>query len=76
MCDDLSNPTQTFLTITNKAIPEGQEIQYQVYDLTGRIQQSGILRDNSIQVAGMERGIYLLKLIYGNKMETIRFLKD
>ncbi|MBK6445552.1 MAG: T9SS type A sorting domain-containing protein [Bacteroidetes bacterium] len=70
------NPTQTFLTITNKAIPEGQEIQYQVYDLTGRIQQSGILRDNSIQVAGMERGIYLLKLIYGNKMETIRFLKD
>ena len=70
------NPAQTYLSVENVAIQDKEQIPYEVYDITGRLQQNGFLGDGMVHVSSLSNGIYLLKLILPDKTETIRFIKE
>ncbi len=70
------NPAQTYLSVENVSIRDKQLIPYEVYDITGRLQQNGFLGDGMVHVSSLSNGIYLLKLILADKTETIRFIKE
>ena len=70
------NPAQTYLSVENVAIQDKEQIPYEVYDITGSLQQNGFLGDGMVHVASLSNGIYLLKLILADKTETLRFIKE
>ena len=54
------NPAKDFLKIDYKG--DNQNIKFELIDLSGKIMKQGRLNNNSFDISGFEKGIYILKL--------------
>ena len=66
------NPTQDYITISVSNY--NGNIQTEVFDLIGNRLQS--TNETSISLQDYARGIYLLKVAYGGKVEEVKVIKD
>ena len=66
------NPASDHITIQ---IENSTQAHYHIYDLFGRQMLSGNLLNNTIDVSGLARGTYLLKIINGHSSYIKRFVK-
>jgi hypothetical protein len=66
------NPAYDHISIQ---IENSTQAQYQIYDLFGRQMLSGNLTSPVIDVSNLKRGTYLLKLMNGNSIQVLRFVK-
>ncbi|HQY19182.1 MAG TPA: T9SS type A sorting domain-containing protein [Ferruginibacter sp.] len=72
------NPAANKLNIAIRNITNIAQIQVQVFDNAGKlIAQQSVYNNNGItlDVSKFASGVYLLKIIYSGKEETIRFVK-
>ena len=49
---------------------------YKLYNLQGRLIKQDTIKSESIDLSGIENGIYLLKLALESEMITIRIIKN
>ena len=69
------NPFQTEIKIINTDYDN--EISFEIYDLNGRIVQSGITAVNkSIKIDNIMNGIYFIKIKFDNRVESHRIIKS
>jgi len=66
------NPTNENITITIENF--NGNIQTEVYDLIGNILQ--VSNETTISLSDYARGIYLLKVAYGDRVEEVKVIKD
>ena len=62
------NPVNNILFIENN-----ENLEYKIYDITGKFVLNGI--NNQINVSGLEKGVYFIKLIKEEKVLTQQFIK-
>ena len=69
------NPVKNSLHIQS---PLASELSYRIYDLTGKAlsthHQTG--QSHSIDVSGLAKGIYLLKVTHKNNTTAMQFVKE
>ncbi len=66
------NPTSDFLNIKSS-----QKIsKIEIYDMSGKLVKSGILKDEKINVQNLSKGNYLLKIQTENGVVTSKFIKN
>lgn len=66
------NPASDHITVQTE---NSTQAQYYIYDLYGRQMLSGNLQNNTIDVSGLARGTYLLRIINGYSTNIKRFVK-
>lgn len=66
------NPVQNVLFID----PVPEEAAWWIFDVTGRVVQSGKLKENSIDVSGLESGVYLIRIVTSDSDGSARFVKE
>ncbi|MDG1261123.1 MAG: T9SS type A sorting domain-containing protein, partial [Flavobacteriales bacterium] len=68
------NPTDGLLTLYT-GNPEA--VQFDVYDLAGRIVNSGtIFNTEVLDIQAFESGIYLVRMTQGNEVRTVQIVKQ
>jgi hypothetical protein len=73
-CAISPNPVANTLYIH---LPNPGNIKYSIFNMAGSKVQSGITKDKSIDVSGLQAGVYLLRLEEGGKPAKIgRFVKQ
>ena len=71
----LPNPFQTEIKIINSEYEN--TISYEIFDLNGRMVNSGISSLNkSIKLDKIINGIYFIKIIFDSRVETHRIIKS
>ncbi len=69
------NPASNLLSLQYAA--KSKYINYEVYDLTGRLVLKGNLNDsNTISINSLNAGLYIIKIVDGVEVSTAKFLKD
>ena len=53
-----------------------KNISYRLYNLQGRLIKQDIVNSGSIDLSGIENGVYMLKLELDGVMKTIRIIKN
>lgn len=53
-----------------------KKIEYEIYDVIGKIVQKGKVDENQINVSPLTKGIYILKLKSGTNIITQKFIKE
>jgi hypothetical protein len=66
------NPASDHITVQTE---NSTQAQFHIYDLFGRQMLSGNLTSPVIDVSNLKRGTYLLKLMNGNSIQLLRFVK-
>jgi len=66
------NPTKENITISLQNF--NGNIQYEVYDLIGNRLQ--ISNENTLSLQYYARGIYIVRVTYGDKSEEIKVIKE
>jgi hypothetical protein len=66
------NPTNENITIS--IINYNGNIQTEVFDLIGNRLQT--TNETTISLRGYSKGIYILKVAYGNRVEEVKVIKD
>jgi len=69
------NPASNLLSL--QYIAKSKTINYEVYDLTGRLVLKGNLNEsNSISIQSLNSGLYIIKLVDDGEVLTAKFLKE
>jgi len=70
------NPASDNITIEN--IPNNKDALISIYNIQGQflLQQQAIQSIVQIDISSLSKGIYILKLICANRIETTRFVKE
>lgn len=66
------NPTSNVLNL----VYSYQDVTYAIYAIDGKLIKSGVLDNPQIDVANIQKGIYLLQLSAEGKTETKKFIKN
>ena len=70
------NPTQYSLKFASNNYSLNDDTNYLIYDIKGKQIAKGTLKDNSINVATMAKGMYVVTLNNGKKSVSKKFLKN
>jgi hypothetical protein len=58
----------------------GKPLKYEIFELSGRrifsVEKISILKNLQLDITGLSRGMYMLKIRTENKLEAIRFIKQ
>ena len=65
------NPANQFLYVQN-----ANDIPYQIYDLNGKLVQTGWVNQNQISVDNLLSGLYILILQNNHQTQSTRFIKN
>jgi len=68
------NPANNYIYIDN--MQHFQNVNFLIFNFIGEIVKIGKINNNSINIEDLETGVYLLKLNYNSKSETIKFIKE
>ena len=67
------NPVQNLVTITNA----DKITNVEVYNVAGqKVMSSTVLKNNQLNLSGLSKGAYILKVENAGKTETIKFIKE
>lgn len=66
------NPTTDFIYLD---LPEGEQLEYQIIDLSGNLMKSGIVSDSKISTSLLSSGGYMLKLRSKNAITVKKIIK-
>jgi hypothetical protein len=69
-CEGAVDDNETFAYVSNGEIVINQEGTLQIVDLTGRVIVSRSGRIQCVPTTGMTSGVYVLRLINGDKVKT------
>ncbi len=67
------NPAEDYLFI--KSNMNLDDINYEIFDLQGRVVESNRLTNKKINLNNLNSGVYILRFSYGNGSEAIKFVK-
>ncbi|MFM9051560.1 MAG: T9SS type A sorting domain-containing protein, partial [Bacteroidota bacterium] len=70
------NPASEILYFTCENVEESSSVTWEVYDIVGKLMINGKDNLGQIDVSGLSKGTYLLKLYANDTAESIRFIKD
>ena len=66
------NPTNSIITI--KIANYHGEFEARIYDLSGRLLQ--VENKNTFSINSFSKGTYILKIVYANRVEDFKVIKD
>ena len=66
------NPSKNILYITSS----GLNIEYEIYNVLGKLLNSGNTNDNAIDISELSNGFYFTKMKIGNQIKTFKFVKS